>query len=198
MIKVSLVFQTFHAQTKAQLLLGLDVFKRMFVQAKTIEDSTSENPKSFSRVIGEEVMGKVLPPGTGPVDKSKATMDPAMCSHPTKSLAARGSAKAKWWTCKLCLMRWERIPLNAFEPRNPIVQDLDILTFGKYAGQSFKSVWDQDQDYCQSILKSVESGDYSNSTLMKRFAQYIVTKESQMESTFVAVEDPFKMEEDDC
>ena len=93
-------------------------------------------------------------------------------------------------------MRWERIPLNAFEPRNPIAQDLDILTFGKYAGQNFKSVWDQDKEYCQSILKSVESVDYHNSTLMKRFAMYIVSKESE---GYVQVEvDPFKMEEDDC
>ena len=196
MIKVSLVFQTFQSQTKAQLLLGEDVYKRLFVQAKAIESSGSENPKSFNRVIGEEVMGKVLPPGTGLVDKSKASMDPAMCNHPTKSLAPRGSAKAKWWTCKLCLMRWERIPLNAFEPRNPIAQDLDILTFGKYAGQNFKSVWDQDKEYCQSILKSVESGDYHNNPLMKRFAMYIVSKESE---GYVQVEmDPFKMEEDDC
>ena len=89
-------------------------------------------------------------------------------------------------------MRWERIPLNVFEPRNPILQDLDILTFGKNAGQYFKSVWGQDKEYCQSILKSVESGDYHHSTLMKRFAQYIVSKEAQLEG-YEEVEDPFKM-----
>eukprot|EP00973_Karenia_brevis_P019445 2667701-Karenia_brevis.AAC.1 len=44
----------------------------------------------FYRVIGNEVMGKILPQGEGEFDKEKVTMDPAVCAHPNDDLARRG------------------------------------------------------------------------------------------------------------
>eukprot|EP00973_Karenia_brevis_P045555 6308870-Karenia_brevis.AAC.1 len=44
----------------------------------------------FYRVIGNDVMGKILPLGEGKQDKETATMDPAVCAHPNDDLIRRG------------------------------------------------------------------------------------------------------------
>ena len=53
------------------------------------------------------------------------------------------------------------------------------MTFGKYAGMSYNTVWMTDPSYCQWAIKTVESGDPSSPDLV-RFARFVAQKESQM------------------
>ena len=103
-------------------------------------------------------------------------MDPAICMHPTERLIRRGSGRDKCWTCRECLRRWERLPLSHFEPKGATPENADLITFGRYMGQNYQYVWNEDSNYCQWILQTLETGE-DCSTAMKRFGQYIVMME---------------------
>eukprot|EP00973_Karenia_brevis_P033920 4681408-Karenia_brevis.AAC.1 len=89
-------------------------------------------------------MGEILHQGEGKFDKEKVTMDPAVCAHPHDDLVRRGSGKQLWWTCKLCLRRWERLPLSKFEPTGAVTEGADLVTFGKHMGMTYNQSWQED------------------------------------------------------
>ena len=123
------------------------------------------------------VVGKALEPGTGKVDQMKFTHDRALCQHPTNQMKGRGNkGENLWWLCQACGSRWERIPLSRYEPQrdNPLC-DLDLITFGRYTGHTYLSVWQLDKPWCQIQMMFAEQEDASY--LNKRFAQYLVQKE---------------------
>ena len=182
-LKVFLLFNTIAAQTKAKFLLGIDVYDRMFqtlLKPKPIQEAYS-GPIRY--VKGQQV-GRPLPPGTGVKDQKKAHMDPTMCQHNVSDMQPRGNKTEKWWTCQKCLSRWERIPIRlsndptAAEPQPPINQDETLLTFGKYAGETFLQVYLQDPQYCEWAMRTAQQT--TQYTELTPFAQYILHQKTRI------------------
>ena len=59
------------------------------------------------------------------------------------------------------------------------MDDLDLIMFGKYCGQTFLSVWESDQAHCQWVLTTVEQRHQQFDQSMYRFAKYIFQKVQQ-------------------
>ena len=123
------------------------------------------------------VVGQAMEAGQGKVDQKKFTHDPSLCQHPSDMMAGRGNtATSLWWLCKACGQRWKRIPLSQYEPnKNSPLCDLDLITFGKYTGHTYLSVWNLDKHWCQVQMMIGETEDAS--FLNKRFASYLIQKE---------------------
>ena len=174
LLKVALMLQTAAQYNKTKALLGETVYNRLF--SRTTQEVAKEKVKY--RFIKGQAVGKALPPGQGRVDAQRASMDPAMCQHPTEHMQARGNAKEKWWICKACLQRWERLEMTQLQGLSPENQDLALLTFGKHMGETFQSVYQNDPAYCRWVLETVTTGDPS--TELTKLAHYIHAKELEM------------------
>ena len=151
----------------------------------TAASSSSQAPemtqRRWERVLmfkGEPfIVGRAKEPGTGKVDQTKFTHDPALCQHPTDKMKGRGNTETSlWWLCQACGSRWERIKLSKYEPeKDSPLSDRDLITFGRYTGHTYLSAWSLDKPWCQIQMMLAEQEDASY--LNKRFAQYLVQKE---------------------
>jgi hypothetical protein len=159
-------------QTRVKAVLGEKVFDQLLPAATGA--APPQTPVKF-RIIGKkgEAMGKILPPGQGEKDKKTASMDPVMCRHPDAEMMARGNAKDKWWTCKKCLSRFERLTVSEMTPADSQPQDQDLVVFGKYTGSTYLEVYQQDPQYCNWLMQTAEAGESSEQML--RLANYIQT-----------------------
>eukprot|EP00973_Karenia_brevis_P028562 3936072-Karenia_brevis.AAC.1 len=92
-------------------------------------------------------------------------MDPAVSAHPNDDLVRRGNGKQVWWTCKLCLRRWERLPLSKFEPTGAVTEGADLVTFGKHMGMTYNQTWQEDPTYCQWVMMTAEQEDSCSTAL---------------------------------
>jgi len=164
---------------KVKTLLGVEVYARLFPQARKIGSTPTISDRPFYRVIGNQVMGRELTAGTGKKDQARTSMDPTMCQHPTADLMPRGSKTNKWWTCKLCQRRWEREFLSQYQPKGSDgLNELDLVTFGKYAGETYNQVYETDRSYVDWVLMTAEQSNESSPGL-QRLAKYFVEKESR-------------------
>ena len=151
-------------------MLGKNVYEQLFMKATQLPAPTVTN----YRFIRGEVVGKALPPGEGRVDAKKATADPALCKHPENVMIARGNGPTKWWLCKACLSRWERLtPQEIDQSPNQDPGDHTIVTFGKHMGSTYLQVL-EDQNYVQWIQMTAQHGDPSPD--LQKLASYIQTK----------------------
>jgi hypothetical protein len=187
LLKISLVFQTIAQTTKAKFLLGNLVFENMF-QSKKL-NSALQQPIHYRFVRGQ-VVGRILPPGSGKKDQNKAHMDPAMCAHQDEDLLARGNKVQQWWTCKKCLSRWERLESSEVTSKTAEPQDQDLVTFGKHSGSTYLEVYQKDQPYCTWISEALSHGELQNGPIL-RLARYVELQ--QIAETFEADEE-FDME----
>lgn len=168
LLKTFLVFTTIAAGTKAKLLLGAEVYAKLF---KTVTDASK--PQEWTgpyRMCKGQFIGKPLPMGQGPKDKKKAHMDPSMCQHNSSDMIPRANKTDKWWFCQKCLSRWERIPENAELHYNP--RDEDLVTFGKHCGSTFLHVYLEDPNYCDWVERTVMETDPPKGALTQ-LHQYI-------------------------
>ena len=176
LLKVRLVFESAAVTFKVKTLLGTEVYQRLYPPARKAALTVASSSRPFYRVIGGEVMAKEVAPGIGTKDQARSSMDPTMCLHPTESLMPRGSKALKWWTCKLCLRRWERIPLSAYQPKNSDLNELDLVTFGKYAGLTYGNLYETDKNYVEWVLMTAEQSN-DTSPGLQRLAKYFIDKE---------------------
>ena len=156
-----------------------DEFEKIDVDMDQPKKEKKSKPWRILEFHGEKyVVGKELKEAKGPKDVKKHTHDPMICQHPSDKMLGRGGrADQKWWSCQACGTRWERIPLSKFETTSqPSCKDL--LTFGKHAGKTYDFVYLNHINYCEWILRTVESGDDAGLQLFK-FARYLATREAR-------------------
>ena len=169
-LRLLIVLRTFAFKKYSQMMLGTDAYKRIFGQIQQAASSSSTQ-ETYTRIIDNELVGKPLPPA----DTKMAEADPMLCQHPNTAMKARGNRDTKWWTCLLCNSRWERTPLR--EHQGPATSK-ETATFGKYAGHTLGQIYQNDKQYCEWVLRTIESGDKPKSTGIMRLAQYIATREA--------------------
>ena len=170
-LKLLLVLRNYTLKRATQAVLGEDVYKRIFQQTDRAVNPTPQSSNNINRYLNGEVVGRPLEAW----NPHRAEVDANICQHPASAMKARGNRDQKWWTCVLCQSRWERLPFN--RPGGPPA-DSEQATFGRHAGQTFKTIYEQHQDYTAWILRTVESGD-SCSEDLKRLAEYIVRREAR-------------------
>jgi hypothetical protein len=167
------MFSTIAAQTKAKLLLGMDVYERVFKTATTAKVKDWTGPLRFCK---GQAVGQPRDSGAGPKDLQKAHMDPTMCQHNDQDMMPRGNKTDKWWTCQKCLSRWDRIP-DASPSSLATPDDEDLVTFGKHAGSTFLTVFLEDTPYCEWVLRTQEEVPTpATGSPLQRLAQYIHTQ----------------------
>ena len=172
LLKVFVVFQTLQQQAKAKVMLGAQVFSRVF---QSQQPSLKEPPPTTAfRFVRGEAVGKQLVKGEGSKDRNRATMDPAICQHPDHMMQARGNKNDKWWTCKACLQRWERLKPNEM-PNQAAISDVTLMTAGKHMGSTFQEILEKDPAYCQWAVASAEIGETSEP--VRNLATYIHMKQ---------------------
>jgi len=173
-LKIFLMFSTIAAQTKAKLLLGVEVYERVFKTATTAKVKDWTGPFRFCK---GQAVGQPRDSGIGPKDQQKAHMDPTMCQHNDQDMMPRGNKTDKWWTCQKCLSRWDRIP-DALNPSSfAAPNDEDLVTFGKHAGSTFLHVYLEDTPYCEWVLRTLEEVPTpAKGSPLQRLAQYITAQ----------------------
>ena len=108
-----------------------------------------------------------------------------MCAHKDQDMMPRRNRPTcKWFTCKGCLSRWERLPGDSANYSAPMDRphDLDRVNFGKHTGETFLEVYQNDPGYVSWILESMTHGEPSPA--MNRLAAYFHQK--QFEETVEA------------
>lgn len=176
-VKLLMVIRVLTLRRKTMLLLGKEVYKRLFAEAKEL----ATNQPEVSRVINGELVGAPLSLGTG-----AQTRDPAMCDHPLESMKRRSNGKNLWWTCASCQSRWDRKPIeDALVGEEP--QHSEVLLFGKHLGKAMGWVYENDRQYCQWIQMTAEQ-EVSPGKPLLRMAAYISNREYE-EANPMEVED---------
>lgn len=182
-LKLGLILNYHRERNRIALLIGEQALTVHQRPHQTEAQQTDVLPK-FTRVLTFKdqkfVVGKERAPGEGRKDATRVTHNPTVCQHPSDRLQARGGRNQdRWWTCMACQSRFDRIPLEEFEPKmGDTTTDHDLLTFGTHMGHTYRQVWDRNQNYCQWILQTAENGDSSQQ--LRRFAQYVARMEQQM------------------
>ena len=102
-------------------------------------------------------------------------MDPQMCVHPTAEMKRRGN-KMKWWTCALCLSRWERHKLDvpAGAPTGK-----EVMLTGPHSGKTFREIHDTEHQYCHMIRLVVDTSPGDAPEQSQRLAAYLQCREQQ-------------------
>ena len=68
--------------------------------------------------------------------------------------------------------------------------DHEVMTYGKHLNKKFLTIWNTDPEYCQWALRTVENEPtYIGNISLRRFAEYVVTKEAE-KATTVADSEP--------
>ena len=157
----------------AKLLLGNRNYLRIFgadrLPVETPEIPWVESP--VMEVINNEVVGKTLRRGTGPV-----FVDPSLCLHPTRLMKKRANQRSRWWTCRACQSRWERRALGSIVPEPP-PEGSEILTVGRYVGKDFETIYNTDPDYCRWMVQTSDQNPQRAPTLC-RLTMYAMERES--------------------
>jgi hypothetical protein len=169
MLKIQQMFYCLWIQTKTALLLGQPVYNQLF-NARQYQIATP--PSTKLRFIRGEVVGKQLPRGQGKEDASTAHVNPGLCHHPEDTMKPRGNLGNKWWTCKKCLCRWERLSHSEITPTTGTVDHLDLMTFGKHTGETYQEIAMHDPSYCIWARRTVEEEPTASQGL-QRFVQYL-------------------------
>ena len=174
-----LVLSIDHKERDIDLERGRQNFLKVFQYIKEQNLQTTPQVVEFTRVIGQELVGKPLPMGLG--NKRLAVNDPLTCPHPDTAMAPRGNAhmnvrgekiQVNWWICKLCNSRWDRQPIPAHQnPDEP--QDSDRLTFGKHLGKTYLEVYNTEPNYCSWAIETVQHGEHPSKEL-RRLAEYLL------------------------
>ena len=173
-----LVLQTVSQTTKCQMLLGKAVYQQLFQIAQPVVNTV----KVQYRYLRGQVIGKALPRGTGQVDLKNATMDPAMCQHPADKMVPRGNKTDKWWLCKACVSRWERLETIPTLSSQSITVDpsQEILPFGRYMGRTYAQIFEDDPMYCAMICMRTDQEnpeqELAPSPDMMRFSSWLNTQ----------------------
>ena len=152
MLKINLLFQMIAMHVKTKTILGETAFNSLFPQGQQSLSAHQKAPTQY-RFIKGQVVGQPLTRGEGRKDIAKAHMDPVMCQHPVESMIPRGNKTSKWWTCQKCQSRWARLET----PDIPFAQDQDLILFGKHAGTSYQEMLQQDPEYCNWVLETVQN-----------------------------------------
>ena len=84
-------------------------------------------------------------------------------------LLTRQTIHTKWWTCKDCHTRWERIQMPNREDRAPA--DQDPLVFGKHVGKTYAEVYQRHPSYARWVVTTAQEADDPQPDLV-RFALY--------------------------
>ena len=160
---------------------GRNHFLTMFQYLTKLPDATTHEPVlEFTRLIGNELVGKCL--GVSTQSKALVTTTPELCTHPNSSMVRRGNApqliegkriQSKWWTCKDCHTRWERIPMPNREDRAP--EDHDPLVFGKHVGKTYAEVFQRHPSYVKWVVTTAQEADDPQPDLV-RFALYCLNR----------------------
>ena len=83
-----MLFDLLYHQKKIEHLFGKRVYDRLF--EKQIPPAPTEQNQKL-RFINGEVVGRQLERGKGAKDLARATVDPAICAHPTPAMKRRGN-----------------------------------------------------------------------------------------------------------
>ena len=172
-IKYLMILKAYMIKNQIKHALGLETYLRLFGEIRRRTENRAQ--PQITRVIGNEIVGPVkLPPGKGQI-----LVDPLMCRHPIEFMKPRGNKSSAWWTCLQCQTRWDRLSIASVVPGG-IPRDNEIMTFGKHINRSFLKIWNTDPEYCQWTLRTVENEPtYTGNISLRRFAEYVVTKESE-------------------
>ena len=158
---------------------GRKNFLRIFQYMQNQAARDPQQPE-FTRIIGNQLVGRPLPRGTGTA--RLAVNDPRTCEHPDQHMRQRGNAKVDpqtgrkttclWWTCQLCNSRWERkaVP-QTLDDDDP--SDSDPILFGKHVGLTYLEVYNQYPKYCSWVLETAENDDKPSAGLL-RLASYLL------------------------
>ena len=167
-----------HKNETLDEVAGRQHFNKVFQYIKDKEASRKQMPE-YTRIIGNEVVGKQLTPST---PLQRLAIDPAeLCQHPKSQMKRRGNAKEQkdgsknfslWWTCLLCNSRWERYAVPAPQTEGTPA-DSDIILFGKHAGLTFLEVYNKYPSYCNWVLETQEMGESPSQHLLY-FAKYLL------------------------
>ena len=81
-------------------------------------------------------------------------------------MKARGNKNSKWFTCAHCQSRWERLEMTgaaastsdlaAAAAEQPI-HERDLVGFGKFAALSYRQLLDQQPEYCEWVLSTIDT-----------------------------------------
>ena len=154
---------------------GKRTFLTIFQYIKTMPEKTREEVIEYTRVLGNELVGKFL--GVSDHSKKMPTEDPSTCTHPDQAMRRRANALTstrmdgthrQWWTCLHCHSRWERLPMP--DRANP-VDDSDLMVYGKHIGRTYATVYQSFPQYAHWTMNTAEDGEPSHPDLL-RFAQY--------------------------
>ena len=166
-LKLLWVLETFALKRRTQAALGEESYKRLFQRARA-EERRSDQTQSFGRLINGEIMGRPLKPSEG-----VPQVDPRMCNHPTSDMKRRGN-KMKWWTCTLCLSRWERLQVVA--PQG-VPRGREVLLQGPHAGKTFQDIHETEPQYAHWVRLTAETSAEEASPQVMRLAAYLQTRE---------------------
>ena len=173
LLKLSWVIRVATIRESAILMLGKNVYKRLFAENTKAEKRSKE--MEVTKIIAGEVVGKKLDtPSAG----TASVTSPELCQHPFESMKRRGNKSNQWWTCSACLTRWERRPLtDLYTSEVPV--GTEIAAFGKYAGTTLGHIYETDPSYVQWALMTVET-ERDTSPGLKRAALYFANREYQI------------------
>jgi len=166
-LKMLWVLESLSLKRRCQAALGEDNYRRMFQKVKEVRPQGNH---PFDRLINGEVVGAPLKPGEG-----VPQVDPQMCMHPTSEMKRRGN-KMKWWTCALCLSRWERSKLEvpAGAPTGK-----EVMLHGPQAGKTFREIHDTEHQYSHWVRLTAETAPAETTEQILRLAAYLQTRETQ-------------------
>ena len=168
-----------HKNEELDAEAGRQHFNRVFQYIKDTEASRKQRVPEYTRIIGNEVVGKELKPS---VSVERLAINPASaCPHPNKDMMRRGNAKEQrdgskifklWWTCKLCHSRWERYALPAPQVEGT-PKDSDTILFGQFLGQTYLEVYNNHPSYCSWVVETAEWGEAPSQHLL-HFNKYLL------------------------
>ena len=182
-LKVKEMFYFLAVTARTTLMLGAPVFQSLFPPSH--HSIATPPPETKFRFLKGQAVGKQLPRGEGAKDSKKAHMDPAMCNHPDDKMMQRGNRMNKWWTCELCLSRWQRLDQVEVTNVGTDVHHQDLMTFGTHTGDTYQSVYMNDKGYCNWVYKTIAE-DPRTSGGLQRFHKYL--EEVALQETWEADE----------
>ena len=158
--------------TRLKVMIGEPCFLRVFGTLQKQKERFKEQNQYF-RVQDGELLGKVLTIASKTKKNKDRKCEPAMCTHPPQDLRKAGNKDAKWWTCTLCDMRWERLPIPTQD--HPATME-DLMLFGPHAEKTYGQVKDQFPGYVEYLIEDSHRVDQIPSREHSRFAQWIISE----------------------
>ena len=173
-IKMLIVLEVYEHRMKTIWKLGAEVYDNLLPQVHTwmFRERRYETPKDkITRIISQEVVGKMLAPGEGTVN-----LDPALCQHPISAMRRRGNKYLKAWVCLECQTRWQRYHVDEANPGPP--RHNHIVMFGRHVGKTYKEVYNNNPEYCQWVTNTANT-EPNPSPGFQKFARWIEETEKK-------------------